>query len=278
MDVRFKREGIQLPAALSIIIPFGMIAIGEALLFNGNLEGSAAAHALNILLSILIPILLKQNPLIWQAFSLVSLMRVLNLAMPTFHELTLLWMPLIYGPILLVGFLMVRDETKRPLEYVYDLARFFRISPSATGWKLYYLPFGLIIAVVAANIEFVVLSQTIPDLRLVPELSPEYLALIMMVMVFFVGLGEEVVFRYILQVRMQAMVGIGASLIITSLTFAFMHSGYTSLIYMAYVFGISMVLGLLYDRTKSLALVALIHGMLNFFLFSFLPFGQLLLF
>ncbi|HOL08444.1 MAG TPA: CPBP family intramembrane metalloprotease, partial [Methanomassiliicoccaceae archaeon] len=80
------------------------------------------------------------------------------------------------------------------------------------------------------------------------------------------------------QVRMQAMVGIGASLIITFLTFAFMHSGYTSLIYMAYAFGISMVLGLLYDRTKSLALVALIHGMLNFFLFSFLPFGQLLLF
>lgn len=278
MDVRFKREGIQLPAALSIIMPFGMIAIGEALLFNGNLEGSAAAHALNILLSILIPILLKQNPLIWQAFSLVSLIRVLNLAMPTFHELILLWMPLIYGPILLVGFLMVRDETKRPLEYVYDLARFFRISPSATGWKLYYLPFGLIIAVVAANIEFVVLSQTIPDLRLVPELSPEYLALLMMVMVFFVGLGEEVVFRYILQTRLQAMVGIGASLIITSLTFAFMHSGYTSLIYMAYVFGISMILGLLYDRTKSLALVALIHGMLNFFLFSFLPFGQLLLF
>lgn len=278
MDVRFKRESIQLPAALSIIIPFGMIAIGEALLFNGNLEGSAAAHALNILLSILIPILLKQNPLIWQAFSLVSLMRVLNLAMPTFHELTLLWMPLIYGPILLVGFLMVRDETKRPLEYVYDLARFFRMSPSATGWKLYYLPFALIVAVVAANIEFIVLSQTITDLRLIPELSPEYLALLMMVMVFFVGLGEEVVFRYILQTRLQAMVGIGASLIITSLTFAFMHSGYTSLIYMAYVFGISMILGLLYDRTKSLALVALIHGMLNFFLFSFLPFGQLLLF
>jgi membrane protease YdiL (CAAX protease family) len=278
MDVRFKRESIQLPAALSIIIPFGMIAIGEALLFNGNLEGSAAAHALNILLSILIPILLKQNPLIWQAFSLVSLMRVLNLAMPTFHELTLLWMPLIYGPILLVGFLMVRDETKRPLEYVYDLARFFRISPSATGWKLYYLPFALIVAVVAANIEFIVLSQTITDLRLIPELSPEYLALLMMVMVFFVGLGEEVVFRYILQTRLQAMVGIGASLIITSLTFAFMHSGYTSLVYVAYVFGISMMLGLLYNKTKSLALVALIHGTLNFLLFSFLPFGQLLLF
>lgn len=278
MDVRFKQHGIQLPTALSIAVPFGMIAIGEALLFNGNLEGCAIAHALNILLSVLIPILLKQNPLIWQAFSLVSLIRVLNLAMPTFHDLTMLWMPLIYGPILLVGFLMVRDEAKRPLEYACDLARFFRISPSATGWKLYYLPFALIIAVVVANIEFVILSQTISDLRLVPELSPEYLALLFVVMVFFVGLGEEVVFRYILQTRLQASVGIGASLIITSLTFAFMHSGYTSPIYMVYVFGISMFLGLLYNRTKSLAFVALIHGALNFLLFSFLPFGQLLLF
>lgn len=278
MDVRFDRQSIQLPTALSIAIPFGMIVIGEALLFNGDLEGSAIAHALNILLSVLIPILLKQNPIIWQAFSLVSLIRVLNLAMPTFHGLTLLWMPLIYGPILLVGFLMVRDETKRPLGYVYDLARFFRISPSAAGWKLYYLPFALIIAVIMANIEFLVLSQTIPDLRLVPELSPEYLALLFVVMVFFVGLGEEVVFRYILQTRLQASVGVSAALIITSLTFAFMHSGYTSPIYMVYVFGISILLGLLYNRTKSLAFVALIHGALNFFLFSFLPFGHLLLF
>jgi hypothetical protein len=278
MDVRFKRQSIQLPAALSIIIPFGMITIGEALLFNGNLEGSAIAHTFNILLSVLIPILLKQDPIIWQAFSLVSLIRVLNLAMPTFHGLTLLWMPLIYAPILLVGFLMVRDESKRPLEYIHELVRFFRTSPSAAGWKIYYLPLALIIAVVAANIEFLVLSQTISDLRLIPELSTEYLTLLLVVMLFFVGLGEEVVFRYILQTRLQASVGLGASLIIASLTFAFMHSGYTSPIYMIYVFGISMILGLLYNRTKSLAFVALIHGALNFFLFSFLPFGQLLLF
>lgn len=78
MDVRFKRQNIQLPTAMSIAIPFGMIAIGEAMLFNGNLEGCAAAHALNIVLSVFLPILLKQNALIWQAFSLVSLIRVLN--------------------------------------------------------------------------------------------------------------------------------------------------------------------------------------------------------
>ena len=278
MDTQYRQANTHLPTILSIIIPFGFISVGEALLFAGNLEGSAILHALNILLSVLIPILLKYNPLIWQAFSLVSLIRVLNLAMPTFHDLTILWMPLIYGPVLLVGFLMTRDESKGALDYIHDLKRFFRISPSMTGWKLYYLPLALAGSLIIANVEFLVLSETISDLRLIPELSPEYLAILFVIMVFFVGLGEEVVFRYILQTRLKASVGFGAALIISSITFALMHSGYVSPIYMVYVFGISLVLGFLFDRTKSLGLVSLIHGTLNFFLFSFLPFGELLLF
>lgn len=198
--------------------------------------------------------------------------------MPTFHDLAILWMPLIYAPIVLIGFLMVRDESKKPVDYTYGIARFFAISPSGAGWKLYYLSLALAIALVAAYVEFKVLSYTISDLRLIPELSLEYLTILFVVMIFFVGVGEEVVFRYILQTRLQASVGVCASLIIASLAFAFMHSGYTSPIYMAYVFGISLVLGTLFNKTKSLAFVALIHGALNFFLFSFLPFGKLLLF
>ena len=151
------------------------------------------------------------------------------------------------------------------------------VSPSATGWKLYYLPMALFIALVAANVEFNTLSLTISDLKMIPELSMEYLALISVVMVFFVGLGEEVVFRYILQTRLKASIGVGMALVLTSLTFAFMHSGYTSLIYMAYVFGISLVLGLIFEKTNSLACVTLIHGTLNVILFSFLPFGHLLI-
>ena len=128
-----------------------------------------------------------------------------------------------------------------------------------------------------ANIEFKILSLSIPDLRLVPDLSLESLALLFVVMVFFVGLGEELVFRYILQARLEASLGAVGAILMASLVFSIMHSGYGSYIYMVYVFCVSLVLGILYYRTKSLAFVALVHGTLNFFLFSLLPFGYLIL-
>jgi membrane protease YdiL (CAAX protease family) len=39
------------------------------------------------------------------------------------------------------------------------------------------------------------------------------------------------------------------------------------------VFAVGLILAYIYLRTRSLALVSLIHGFLNFFLFSFLPLG-----
>ncbi len=198
--------------------------------------------------------------------------------MPTFSALTLLWVPLIYAPVIFVAFMMVRDESRRPVDYLRDLGRFFNVSHSATGWKLYYLPIALMIALVAANLQFNILSLTISDLKMIPELSGEYLGLLFIVMVFFVGLGEELVFRYILQDRLQESVGVVPALLISSLTFALIYSGYASITYIVYVFSMSVIFGLIYYKTRSLAFVSLIHGCLNLFLFSLLPFGNLMLF
>ena len=63
-----------------------------------------------------------------------------------------------------------------------------------------------------------------------------------------------------------------------SFLFAIMHSIYLSPVYLVYVFFVGMLLGVTYMYTKSLGFVSLIHGAINFFLFSYLPFGQLRLF
>lgn len=278
MVFQIKQGERQLFAFLPIVVPFLFILAGEVMLFIGKPDLCMSIHLLNILLCIFAPILLRQDVLLWQSFMLVSMLRAINLAMPTFHELTLLWMPLIYAPIILVCLLMIRDESRNWLSYLREFKLFFNISRATAGWKIYYIPLALIIALVAANIEFAILSMTIPDLRLIPELNIEYLALLFIIMVFFVGLGEELVFRYILQSRLHAALGIAPALMLSSAAFALMHSGYTSLVYVAYVFCISLVLGLIYYRTKSLAFVTIIHGLLNFFLFSFLPFGYLHIF
>lgn len=258
--------------------PIAMIIIGEVFLYIGNVEACIIVHLLNIMLCVMAPIVLKENIILWQAFMLVSMLRVLNLGMPVFFTTTILWIPLVYAPVILIGFLLVRDESLSWKDYLFKARKFFEVRWEPSGWKLWYLPIGLLAAVLLANLEFIVLSWTIPDLRMIPELTVDNLALLFVVMVFFVGLGEEFVFRYILQARLEGAAGTVVAILITSMLFAVMHSGYHSMVYMGYVFLVSVFLGLLYFKTKSLAMVTLIHGSLNFFLFSFLPFGYLVWF
>lgn len=278
MAVGFSRYEINVPTAFPIVLPMILIVVGEALLFLGDLEGSIAVHLVNILVCVMVPILLRGNQVIWQAFMLVSMLRVLNLGMPRFTELTLYWMPFIYAPIILISIMLVRDTTLDFRDYLQKLKKFLHLVPRMSGWKIYYLPIGILIALILANIEYYVLSLSISDLRLVPDLNLWNLVFLFSIMVFFVGLGEELVFRYILQTRLDASVGVVGALLITSLVFSLMHSGYGSFAYMTYVFCVSLVLGTLYHRTKSLWFVTLIHGTLNFFLFSLLPFGYLVIF
>lgn len=278
MAVTFFRADSKASMALPIVMPMAFIFIGEALLFINNLDGSIMVHLLNILVCVMVPILLRDNPALWQAFLMVSMLRVLNLGMPRLTDLTLYWMLMIYAPIVLVGFMLARDEPRALRDYLRGLKRFFNLSPKISGWKAYYLPIGIIIALLLANIEFLALGQNISDLRLVPDLSWGSLALLFAVMVFFVGFGEELVFRYILQGRLESSVGAIGAILITSIAFSMMHSGYASFVYMIYVFCVSLFLGFAYHRTGSLAFVSLIHGVSNFFLFSLLPFGYLMLF
>ena len=263
---------------MPVVVPMAMILMGEAFLFVGNYDACIIVHLLNILLCVMLPIVMKENPIIWQSFSLVSMLRVLNLGTPKFTIMTLEWIPIIYAPVIIVAFLLIRDESLGWKDYLEKAKTFFSMSKETPGWKAYYLPAGLALALFLANIEYNVLSMTIPDLRMIPDMSLESFVLLFVVMVFFVGLGEELIFRYILQTRLYGAIGTMGAIAVSSLMFATMHSGYQSPIYLVYVFSVAVLFGTLFHRTKSLALVTLLHGALNFFLFSFLPYGYLKIF
>ncbi len=278
MEFHFSRLNVHLPMVLPIALPMAMILLGEGFLFVGNFDSCIIMHLLNILVCVMVPLLMRENPIIWQCFSLVSMLRVLNLGMPKFTTMTLEWIPLIYAPVIVVAFLLIRDESLGFKDYVVKMRSFVSLSKERSGWKVYHLPLGLGIALLLANIEFNVLSMTIPDLRMISDMSLENLVFLFVVMVFFVGLGEELVFRYLLQTRVQGTLGVLGAIAVSSIMFAVMHSGYQSLPYLIYVFVVALFLGVSFYKTKSLAYVTLIHGALNFFLFSFLPFGYLRLF
>ncbi len=109
---------------LKLLVPTALIVIAEGFLFVHNLEMTALFHGLNLLLCILVPVLLRDDPTLWEAFSMPSILRLLNLGMPTFTTSTLLWFPLIYAPAILVGLFIVHDQRKSIIEHLGMIKRF----------------------------------------------------------------------------------------------------------------------------------------------------------
>ncbi|MBN1109965.1 MAG: CPBP family intramembrane metalloprotease [Methanomassiliicoccales archaeon] len=259
-----------------LLLPVALIVLAEAMLFDSQTEGSLGLHALNILLCILLPIWVEGRTLLYQSLALVSLLRVLNIGMPVFFTWTLYWLPFIYGPIILAGYIVWRQTVVEA-----DRLHWRNLLGFINGqglrekvrWSWEYVLYAILFGFLVANLEYLVLGNE----ALVTAVALPDLLLLLLVMVAFVGFGEELVFRALLQGAVRPIHGTTAAILLSSLLFAVMHSGYQDLGYMVFVFFIGLSLAWSYERTGSLALVALMHGLLNFFLFSFVPLGYGLL-
>jgi membrane protease YdiL (CAAX protease family) len=90
-------------------------------------------------------------------------------------------------------------------------------------------------------------------------------------MIVFVGFVEEFMFRSALQTVMSERLGSILGLLISSIIFGFMHSGYHLPLELLYVSFAGLVFGLFFWMTKSLPLIALAHGITNVSLFMVAP-------
>jgi uncharacterized protein len=253
---------------LAVALPIFFIILGEAFFFLDELEIPLVFHGLNILYCFIVPLLLGAPPQVYQAFSLVSLLRIVNIGMPVFFDLTIYWLPFIYLPIIIVALLLAWQGEGRVSPWSMMRRFLGKMANINKSHLLIYLALALGLGAVLGFIEY----QLLKPERLIADISLESLLLLFVVMIFFVGLGEELVFRFLLQDRMKARMGTWTAIILASFVFALMHSGYSSLTFILYVFLIGMVFGVSYERTRSLAFVALLHGAINFFLFSVFPY------
>jgi uncharacterized protein len=268
----------------TVLVPFVLIIIAEAFFYVRDTSATLSLHLFNIFICVLLAIFVERYSDLFQALMLISLLRVLNIGMPIFFNMTLYWMPFVYGSIILSAYILwrlaapiVSSETagigiKGTLVLRSKRAWSF-LNGGGMGhrseWNYLYIPAAIVIGLVLANMEFMVLGPN----SLIPDLSLFNLTLLAVVMIVFVGFGEELVFRGFLQARMESHWGANVAIIASAFTFSIMHSGYSSIPYIFFVFFVGLVLAILFWKTRSLVFVALIHGVLNFFLFSFLPNG-----
>ena len=239
-------------------IPVAAITLIELLIFGGRLKEASIAYTLLLLsLSYSISVLKKtQIRKIYQALLLLTIFRLVNFSMPVFFERNLYSFIFIYAPMAIPITLATVHQ-----KVIYEKKR----DTLKRIWI--YLPLSILAGLVFGQVEYVMIGAR----ELIPDLSLRNLLILIIIMVFIVGLIEELIFRSILQTSLEEFLGPAWGIFLSSLLFGIMHSTYGTPYEMAYTFLLGGFLGYLFYRTRSLPLVVMIHGSINVFLFGILP-------
>jgi membrane protease YdiL (CAAX protease family) len=239
---------------LDLIPPVSLIIIAEVLIFFGQMKAALAIHSVNLVLLILSSIYIENR--IYPALMLLPLFRLLNIAMPVFFQLTLYSYPLVYAPMFLPIYLIMKER----------IFSWKETGITAKGFW-FFLPLALAVGFALGWGEYQVLRPGV----LIPDFSLWSILTLTVTMTIFVGVVEEFVFRSALQTVMEERLGAIAGLIMASVLFGFMHSGYHIPLELLYVSFAGVVFGLLFWITKSLPVIALAHGITNVSLFLVAP-------
>jgi len=147
-----------------------------------------------------------------------------------------------------------------------------RLSFSELGFKkdkwLKYVLVGIVIGIPIGSVEYLILHPA----PAFPTFEFKYLLRDLVYMVGLVGLGEELLFRGLVQRDLTKALGWKWGLILASLLFAVMHLTWRSVPELIFVFFAGLLFGYLYYRTKSLVMPIVIHGIGNVMLVAVMPY------
>ncbi len=239
-------------------VPTIAIVFTELLLFTGRLKEATIAYILLLLaFSLSVSVAKKQEVReIHQAFLLLPIFRLVNLSMPVFLKIDLYSFAFIYAP-LTISILIASAHQSAVFEKKRDALKRLWV----------YLPLSLFGGLFFAEAEYIMIETQ----SLIPDLSPLNLLVLIIIMIFIVSVVEEFIFRAILQTRLEDFLGPAAGILLASLLFGIMHSGYGAPYEMLYAFFLGGLLGYSFYKTRSLTFVILMHGFINVFLYGIIP-------
>lgn len=239
-------------------IPVICIAFAELLIFAGKNEEAVWLHIGTLVALCLSNIFVKDIEInkIYQALMLLPILRLISLAMPRFSTITLYSFIFIYGPLAIPVAIIILNQ---------------RNSFKQIGISLKNIGTYIVLSVPLSFLLGLGEYLTIRSGYLIPDLTFVNLFKLTLIMVLFVGLVEETIFRSILQTRIEQALSIQEALLITSLLFGLMHSGYGTFNEIFYTGFVGLILGLAFYKTRSLPFIAVMHGFVNVFLFGILP-------
>jgi Predicted metal-dependent membrane protease len=240
-------------------VPVLCIAFAEILIFLGKVEIAIWIHIGSLIALSLSSISVKDPEIqkIHQALMLLPVLRLINLSMPVFFKTTLYTFIFVYGSLAIPVAIVIIHQR-------YSLEQIGVSMKNIAAYMVLSIPLSLALGFG----EYL----TIKSGYLIPDLTFENLLKLTIIMVFFVGLIEELIFRSILQTRLEKALSVDDSLLITTLLFGLMHSGYGTFYEILYTGFVGLIMGLIFYKTRSLPFIAVLHGFINVSLFGILPY------
>ncbi len=239
---------------LDLLIPVFLILLAEILIFYGKAEAAMPIHALNLVFLSLSTIFVNNRT--YPALMLLPLFRLLNVAMPVFFHLTLYSYVLVYAPMFIPMYMILKERFITAEEAGLTFERFW-----------FFLPVCISMGLALGWGEYMVIKPQM----LVVDNNLQQMLILALTMIFFVGIVEEFVFRSSLQTVLQERIGLIGGLVLASVIFGFMHSGYHLTLGLLYVSLAGLAFGVLFWLSKSLPVVSLAHGVTNISLFLVAP-------
>lgn len=242
-----------------IYLPTLGIVSGEIMMFFGHMDIGLIIHIINlqaITLALIFSNLHLEIKKVLQSMILLMLMRIISLIMPHFFTETLIWLVLINSIMFVPIYVIVKNQ---------------KISYSEMGINSRHLKIYLLVAplisIVIAAFEYRILDPV----AIIENIQLSNIILLAIVMFVFVGAVEELVFRSILQTRLEKVIGLKNGLFLSGILFGIMHSvyGHINEILLAIFFGIAI--GYIFQKTRSFPFIVAINGSANIFLFGILP-------
>jgi len=251
---KFEAKRIRLFTAIPVIC----IALAELLIYADKTEFGILIHIGILIAFALSNLYIKDLKIyrIYQALMFLPILRLVNLSMPVFFATTLYTFIFVYGPLLIALVIIVINQ-RHSFEHL----------GITTNNLLAYTILSIPLSFLLGFGEYRVIK---PE-YLIPDLSIGNLLILTIIMVFFVGLVEELIFRSFLQNRLEDALGVKEAVLIAGLLFGLMHSGYGTFYEVLYTGFVGLFMGFAFYKTRSLPFVVLIHGLVNVFLFGILP-------
>jgi membrane protease YdiL (CAAX protease family) len=127
---------------------------------------------------------------------------------------------------------------------------------------------GAFFGIFTGSVEYIILrpEPTYPSFELSHVLTDWFY------MTFFVGVGEEMLFRGIIQTDLQKAIGKWNGLHVSAFLFGIMHMTWRSPVELVFATLSGYLLGYIYMRTNNLTMPIVLHGVNNTMLVGILPY------